>query len=58
MPLRDYGPYNALSAFRGAQKRWQKLSGSKRLDELVTDVKFVDGIQEYRKASCDFPHNL
>ena len=29
-----------------AQKRWRKLNGSKRFQEIINGVKFVDGIKE------------
>ena len=36
---------------RSAQRRWQKLRGSERLAEVITGIKFVNGIQKLRKAA-------
>lgn len=34
-----------------AQRRWQKLHGFKLLDNVIRGVKFIDGIEELRKAA-------
>ena len=34
-----------------AQKKWRRLDGSKRLAEVIEEIKFVDGIREERKAA-------
>lgn len=34
-----------------AQKRWQRLHGSKRLADVISGIKFVNGVEEMRNAA-------
>ncbi len=36
-----------------AQKRWQKLRGSQLLGDVITGVKFTDGIKEIKQEEQD-----
>ncbi len=36
---------------RGLQKKWQKLNGSNRLEDVSEGVKFIDGTCEERIAA-------
>ncbi len=34
-----------------AEKRWQRLHGSDLMAEIITDVKFIDGIKQVEENS-------
>jgi len=58
--LRTVKTRNCMSAKRAlslvhqlamsAQKRWQRLRGFDQLPDVVTDVRFIDGIDERKSA--------
>ena len=36
---------------RSAEKRWRRLQGYRRLDEVIRNVKFVNGVRENEVAA-------
>jgi transposase-like protein len=41
----------AFQLTRCAEKGWRRLSGYKRLAEIIRGVRFVDGVKETREAA-------